>query len=285
MRDSRSSAFQLTTLSGPLDGLTVVLRHWPVTIGRGPDNTIALHFDLWVSRQHARLDYEDDQVWLEDVGDLNITTVGRQLVRGRVPLAPDSTFRIGRTLLRLERLPGEPAAEDARPWLPSLRVKPGAGENPLDSSQFSLAARQIVAEAIAESARLRHYYLGIEHLFIAASQPDRALAAALARLGLKPETVQARLRVEAGPGSGRRPWQGIILTPRADRLLTGLARSRRASGETPAVIGETELAQALLGDPDALPARWLREQGYDPAAVRMLIQDKTAQERQLKEEV
>ncbi len=268
MRDPRSGTFQLTALSGPLDGLTVVIQQWPVTIGRSTENTVALQLDVWASRQHARLDYQDGQVWLEDVGDLNITAVGRQLVRGRVPLAPESTFRVGHTLIRLERVNDGP--EETRP---GSQADPKTGGNPLDSSQFSPAVRQIIITAITESARLRHYYLGVEHLFIAASQPGGALTQALLHLGLQPELVQARLRVEAGPGSLRRPWQGIILTPRADRLLTRLAGARAAATPPAAPVSEADLADAILEDPDALPTRWLREQGYDPAALQAVLQE------------
>jgi hypothetical protein len=267
LSDTQNSAFLLTTLSGPLDGLAVVVRHWPVTIGRSSENTLPLRLDIWASRQHARLDYEDDQVWLEDVGDLNVTAMGRQLVRGRVPLAPEGTFRVGRTLLRLEALQTEPLAE--------TQTAAAVG-NPLDSSQFSPAARQIITEAIAESARQRHYYLGVEHLFLAAARPGRALANALAGLGLAPETVQARLRVEAGPGTVRRPWAGIILTPRADRLLSSLAGSSSAQRLT---VSEAALVAAILDDADALPTRWLRAQGHDPATARALLHamaDKTS---------
>lgn len=265
MRDTRSSGFQLTALSGPLDGLTVVIHQWPVTIGRSTENTVALQLDVWASRQHARLDYQDGQVWLEDMGDLNITAVGRQLVRGRVPLAPESTFRVGHTLIRLERV-----KEEA---LPGPRADTEADGNPLDSSQFSPAVRQIIITAIMESARLRHCYLGVEHLFIAASQPGHALTHALLHLGLQPELAQARLRVEAGPGNLRRPWQGIILTPRTDRLLARLAGARAAAPPPTSPVSETELVGAILDDADALPTRWLREQGYDPAALRTLLQE------------
>jgi len=264
LRDSRSSGFQLTALSGPLDGLTVVIHQWPVTIGRSTENTVALQLDVWASRQHARLDYQDGQVWLEDMGDLNITAVGRQLVRGRVPLAPESTFRVGHTLIRLERVKEEAQAGPHTP--------PDTDGNPLDSSQFSPAVRQIVVTAIAESARMRHYYLGVEHLFIAASQPGHALTQALLHLGLQPDLIQARLRVEAGPGNLRRPWQGIILTPRADRLLARLAGARTTTPPA-SPVSEAELASAILDDPDALPTRWLRQQGYDPAALRTLLQE------------
>jgi hypothetical protein len=259
----RSSDFQLTTLSGPLDGLAVVVQHWPVTIGRSSENTVPLRLDVWASREHARLDYEDEQVWLEDLGDLNITAVGRQLVRGRVPLALETTFRVGRTLLRLERLVSMPESSDVTP---TPGPRPPTANNPLDSTQFSAATRQIVAEAVAESARLRHYYLGVEHLFITASRTDRPLGSALAHHGLPPGMVQERLRVEAGPGSVRRPWQGIILTPRADRLLSALASHARP-------VGETALVKAILADPDALPTRWLREQGCDPTVLIRTLDD------------
>jgi hypothetical protein len=89
----------------------------------------------------------------------------------------------------------------------------------------------------------------------------------LTQLGLLPSTVQERLRVESGPGSVRRPWQGIILTPRVDRLLSALA-----SHSSP--VSEAALIAAILTDPDALPTRWLREQGCDPAAVICTLDDR-----------
>lgn len=264
MRSSRNTPFQLTTLSGPLDGLTIALHRWPVTIGRDATNTVALRLDLWASRQHARLHYEDGQVWLEDLGGHNGTLMDGEPVRGRMPLAPGSMFRVGKTLLRLEAFQQKPGEGETSPL--------GAG-NPLDSSQFSPAARQVITSALGESVRLHHYYLGLEHLFIAAIQPGQVAAALLSDFGLEPDRVQADLRVEVGLGCLRHPWQGVILTPRADRLLAKLAGQRHAAEARKTPVSEAELVEAILADADAVPTRWLRQQGCDPAALCILLHE------------
>jgi pSer/pThr/pTyr-binding forkhead associated (FHA) protein len=83
--------------------------HWSLTIGRRDDNDITLKNDTFVSRQHARLHWQDERWWLEDSNSTNGTFTENDVdvfadlrVRGIVPVEPGQLFRIGRTWLRLQ---------------------------------------------------------------------------------------------------------------------------------------------------------------------------------------
>ena len=66
------------------------------TIGRGPDNDLALS-DALVSRQHASVVFEDGAYWIEDRESRNGTWVNDEEVAGRRSLAPGDEIRVGRT--------------------------------------------------------------------------------------------------------------------------------------------------------------------------------------------
>ena len=77
----------------PVDG--------PVTIGRGPENTVDL-VDLRVSRKHARLSRTPDGVVVEDLGSTNGTQVNGERVAGRARVVAGDVIGVGDTELRLE---------------------------------------------------------------------------------------------------------------------------------------------------------------------------------------
>lgn len=70
-------------------------------VAQTPD--IDLTFDRQVSRQHARIWFERDAWWLEDLGSTHGTRVGRRSIvpRQSVRLEPGADIRIGQTALTL----------------------------------------------------------------------------------------------------------------------------------------------------------------------------------------
>lgn len=80
----------------------------PVKIGRGPDNTIVLEHGL-VSRHHARLDLQNGQVILIDVGSANGTVVTGSKI-DRFTLKDKDQFHIGSTVFTVAISGGTPKA-------------------------------------------------------------------------------------------------------------------------------------------------------------------------------
>ena len=72
----------------------IVLTNFPITIGRAPDNTLVLE-DSWVSRHHAKIELEDDQLFLTDLGAANGVTLNNRLVKPRVPVVVKLNDLIG----------------------------------------------------------------------------------------------------------------------------------------------------------------------------------------------
>lgn len=62
-----------------------LLEHGTVHIGRSPDNQLLLN-DPTVSRKHAKLTYENNSFWIEDLGSVNKTFVNGLEVRSKTQL-------------------------------------------------------------------------------------------------------------------------------------------------------------------------------------------------------
>ena len=79
-----------------------MLNSAPVTVGRGPQNDLALDGDDYASAKHARIEPRRDGVWVEDIGSTNGTYLnGIKLTRAR-KLTPGDVVRVGETELRYE---------------------------------------------------------------------------------------------------------------------------------------------------------------------------------------
>ena len=75
----------------------------PLTVGRGPQNDIALDGDDYASAKHARIEPRRDGVWVEDIGSTNGTYLnGIKLTRARSAATPTWTS----TPSRSKRSPG-----------------------------------------------------------------------------------------------------------------------------------------------------------------------------------
>lgn len=85
---------QLVVHAGPLAGKGFPIRGNMLTIGRDADNDISLD-DEQVSRYHARLLLQEDQIILEDLGSTNGTLVNGKPVTGQHVLQPADIISIG----------------------------------------------------------------------------------------------------------------------------------------------------------------------------------------------
>lgn len=75
----------------------------PLTVGRGPENDLALETDEFASARHARIEARRDGVWVEDIGSTNGTFVNGARVSQPRRLEPGDVIRVGETDLRYER--------------------------------------------------------------------------------------------------------------------------------------------------------------------------------------
>ncbi|MCA9964723.1 MAG: FHA domain-containing protein [Anaerolineales bacterium] len=80
---------------------------YPLTIGRSPDNTIQLN-SSFVSSHHLRIEDNDRQAWLRDLGSRNGTKLNGKLVgKTAVLLTTPSHIEIGPYSLHLTQPPGD----------------------------------------------------------------------------------------------------------------------------------------------------------------------------------
>jgi hypothetical protein len=129
-------------------------------------------------------------------------------------------------------------------------------------STIGLNEIQKIAEH--ESARHHHYYIGVEHLFIAMTKLTNGLAnAVLEFCRLEPRFVRYSIRQMIGVSEDRRYWSGFRITPRTQDIL---ARVRRYAGiHNPS---ERDLLIAILDEGDSIPVRVLQEMDADIELIR-----------------
>jgi hypothetical protein len=122
--------------------------------------------------------------------------------------------------------------------------------------------KDILINARQEAHRMRHYYVGVEHLFIALLEIKSGLTATLvSEQGLSPEYVIDAIRRKAGKGGRHRLWAGIPSTARAD-LVISIAQEIALEGGRQG-INERDLLIAILDEHDSIPIRTLRSLHVD----------------------
>jgi uncharacterized protein YraI len=93
-KNPNPSQLQLVVHAGPLAGKGFPITGDTLTFGRGSDNDIVLD-DTQVSRNHARLIRQDDEVIIEDLGSTNGTLVNGKPIAGQHLLQPADIISIG----------------------------------------------------------------------------------------------------------------------------------------------------------------------------------------------
>jgi len=120
----------------------------------------------------------------------------------------------------------------------------------------------IMALAQKESASARHFYVGVEHLFMALTRLEGGVTTGvLEEQGIAPRFMRYMLRQELGQGDNRRFWPGFRETPRLQAVLRlAHALAREGGRELPA---ERDLLLAILREGDSLPIRVLQAMEAD----------------------
>lgn len=126
--------------------------------------------------------------------------------------------------------------------------------------------RDILINARQESFRMRHYYMGVEHLFIALLEIQGGLLSSLLEdYGYTTDYIIDAVRRKTGKGGRHRLWAGLPNTPRTDIVL-GIAQDL-AIEDRREEINERDLLLAVLEERDNIPARVLLKLGIDLDAL------------------
>jgi ATP-dependent Clp protease ATP-binding subunit ClpA len=120
-------------------------------------------------------------------------------------------------------------------------------------SQFSPTARAVITLAEQECRNASHYFLGTEHLLLAmAIAPPYDVAKYFQSIGVEPWLVKRTLRDAMGPPYDH-PWDGIIVTPRVQRIL------KAAAASSSNLVEPRDLLEAIIQDGGGVAARVLQQ--------------------------
>ena len=124
----------------------------------------------------------------------------------------------------------------------------------------------IMALARRESARVGHFYVGVEHLFIALTRLKGGVTVGtLEEHGIAPRFIRYLIRQEVGQGDGRRFWPGFRETPRLHTVLRLAQELAQTRGDD--YPSERDLFLAILREGDSLPCRVLHNIDADLGAL------------------
>jgi ATP-dependent Clp protease ATP-binding subunit ClpA len=131
--------------------------------------------------------------------------------------------------------------------------------------KLSESGHRVLNAAIEESQRRHHYYLGLEHLFIAFAEEEKALFRELmGSIGLNVEAVQYSVNEHLNIS---RQYLGVGLkVPPATKQVFRVAwetaqRNRRTQ------IDASDLFLGIFHEVQSIPARILKSYGVDPAVA------------------
>jgi len=96
---TRNYNWIISAETGPLSGLSFGIDK-PLVLGRSLDCDIAI-VTPHVSRQHARLALEEDQLYVEDLGSANGTVVNGRKIEGRQALYHEDELRLHDIIFRV----------------------------------------------------------------------------------------------------------------------------------------------------------------------------------------
>ncbi len=142
----------------------------------------------------------------------------------------------------------------------------------MQPDNLSPEAQQILALAQKESEDLKHFYLGVEHIFIALTKIENGVTqSSLQQLKLDPKQARDAVRRIAGMGDGNRYWEGMKITPRCEAVLKLASKQAARRGNLP--LEEKDLLLAILEEGESLPVRLLRNSGVNIRELILLVEE------------
>ncbi|MCB9451631.1 MAG: phosphotransferase [Anaerolineaceae bacterium] len=132
----------------------------------------------------------------------------------------------------------------------------------MSPKQQSILLRDILIRARQESLQAHHYYLGVEHLFIALLHIEGGLTQTVLQAQQIPHReVLKTIYRKIGRGSGPASWPGVRYTPRTEAILDMANDLMLSSGRTD--ITERDLFSVIVTEKESLPMRLLKIMGAD----------------------
>ena len=132
--------------------------------------------------------------------------------------------------------------------------------------RFTERARQVVVLAQQEALRLKHNYIGTEHILLGLLREEEGLAARiLESLDVTLDETRTEVARIVGPGDEVTTGQ-IPFTPRAKKVLELSLREALALGHN--YIGTEHLLLGLVSEEEGVAARILLDFGADPEKIR-----------------
>jgi ATP-dependent Clp protease ATP-binding subunit ClpC len=150
--------------------------------------------------------------------------------------------------------------------------------------RLSEKAQELVAYAIEESQRRQHYYLGVEHLFLAVVKVENQFyKEVMYELGVDPNAVVSLLK-EALSVSKQYLGGGMKIPTATRNLLQ--ASWGRAQNSGRQLISTTDVFAAIFMVDDSIPVEIMRQLGVDPQAtldeITILARRREEREREMK---
>lgn len=143
-----------------------------------------------------------------------------------------------------------------------------------------IALRDILISARQESHRMRHYYLGVEHIFVALLEVRGGIASSiLESYGFQPNYVVDAIRRKVGKGGRHRLWAGTPNTPRVNIVLDIAHEIALEEGRN--AIHERDLLIAILDEAENIPTRVLTVLGLDIDVLKSEIKTRQASDQAL----
>jgi predicted dehydrogenase len=141
---------------------------------------------------------------------------------------------------------------------------------PLDLHHLTPRAQHVLRLAREEARRLRHYFVGTEHLLLGLVRFDQGTAADILRgRGLTLEIISREIEKQVGPGPEQAIVGAIPITPRTRNVL--LLATREASAQHRSFVGTEHILLGLLLDGDGIAARVLTALGLNLDETRGAI--------------
>jgi len=120
-------------------------------------------------------------------------------------------------------------------------------------------AEQVLATAARESERRGQFFLGVEHLFWGLIQADRdRFRELIEEFGVSLNRIRSALERELN-ARYRHGWEGIRVTPRAERILRMALEQARGDGREQ--LESRDLLVAIIQEGRSIPVRILQENG------------------------
>lgn len=134
----------------------------------------------------------------------------------------------------------------------------------------SEATERVLARAQELSRSWKHYYLGIEHIFMAACQLDGGLANALSDVGVSNSELEEGILALVPPSDDGPLWDGMPETPRYRRLMKSTV-TEEAEADRSLRLEPKHLVTAALREGKGVPCRYLLSRDINLLELRDVI--------------